>query len=314
MFINAISHYLPKTIIGNGHYARLNGLTDEWIFRRSGIRTRTKAGELENGNTMAIEAVKAMTGGSPCPLRDVDLIVGATYTPYDTVGTLAHAVQCHFNIEHARVFSVTSACSSFLNAVELVEGYFASRKARRALVVASEHNFAYTDEADERSGHLWGDGAGAVLISEERFRDDDMEIIDVRTSGLAHIGRGPDGVYLRPNDGGLVMPYGQDVFAHACKFMVSEAKDILDKNGCRLEDVDHLIPHQANARIIERVAKILGMDNGKVISNIEQLGNTGCASTMICLSQNRERFKKGDLVLITVFGGGYSSGAMLVRR
>lgn len=314
MFINAISHYLPKAVVGNGHYTGLNGLTDEWIFRRSGIRTRTKADKLENGNTMAIEAVKSMTGDLPCPLRDVDLIVGATYTPYDTVGTLAHAVQCHFNIEHARAFSVTSACSSFLNAVELVEGYFASRKARKALVIASEHNFAYTDEADERSGHLWGDGAGAALISEERFRDDDMEIIDVRTSGLAHIGRGPDGVYLRPNDGGLVMPHGQDVFVNACKFMVSEAKDILDRNGYRLEDVDHLVPHQANARIIERVAKALGMDNGKAISNIEQLGNTGCASTMICLSQNRERFKKGDLVLITVFGGGYSSGAMLVRR
>ncbi len=96
--------------------------------------------------------------------------------------------------------------------------------------------------------------------------------------------------------------------------MVSEAKTILEKNNLKLEDVDRLIPHQANARIIDRVARILGVDNGKVISNIEETGNTGCASTVICLSQNGERFKKDDLILITVFGGGYSSGAMLVRR
>lgn len=314
MYINAISHYLPETVVGNGHYRNLNGLTDEWIFRRSGIRRRTKANAVENGNTMAIETVKSAAGSLPYPLCDIDLIIGATYTPYDTVGTLAHAVQCRFRIEQTKVFSITSACSSFLNAVEIVEAYFASGKSARALVIASEHNFAYTDEADERSGHLWGDGAGAVFISKERCHADDMEIVDVRTSGLAHIGRGPDGVYLRPNDGGLVMPHGQDVFVHACKFMVSEAKSILENNDLCLDDVHYLIPHQANARIIERVAKLLGVGDGKVLGNIEELGNTGCASTVICLSQNRERFKKGDLILITVFGGGYSSGAMLVKR
>lgn len=314
MFINAISHYLPKTIIGNIYYTRLNGLTDEWIFKRSGIKKRAKASGGENANTMAIEAVGALTVDLPYLLSEIDLIVGATYTPYDTIGTLAHAVQSHFEIPAARALTITTACSSFINAVEIVEGYFALNKAEKALVIASEHNFAYTDDSDEHSGHLWGDGAGAVLISKERFSEEDIEIVDVHTSGLGHIGKGIDGVYLRPNEGGLKMPHGRDIFANASKFMASEAKDILKRNGLQPRDVDHLVPHQANARIISRVAKTLGMDNSKVVSIIEETGNTGCASTVICLSQNRARFKKDDIIVVTVFGGGYSSGAMLMRK
>src|SRR5271166_5088291 len=138
MYINAASHYLPTTIIPNEYYAKLIGLSDEWIYKRSGIRSRTRAGTHENTNTMAVEATKAAIGRLPYSLKEIDLIVGATYTPYDTVGTLAHVVQRFFRIPEARVVSVSSACSSFLNAIEIVEGYFATNKARRAIVVASE--------------------------------------------------------------------------------------------------------------------------------------------------------------------------------
>lgn len=314
MYINAISHYLPSTIVDNGHYTRVNGLSDDWIFRRSGIRQRTRAADSENTHTMAVDAITPLIGKLPYQIADVDLIVGATYTPYDTVGTLAHAVQGHFNIPRAAVVTITSACSSFVNAVEIVEGYFATGKATKALVIASEHNLAYTDDADTVSGHLWGDGAGCVFVSAERCSPDDIKIIDVHTSGLGHIGKGVAGVYLRPSNGGLTMPHGRDIFVHACNFMATEAQQILEKNRYVLEDVDYLVPHQANARIIDRVAKTLGVDNSKVISHIEDTGNTGSASTVICLSQNWERFVKGDLIVVTVFGGGYSSGAMLLRK
>src|SRR5664280_2168186 len=159
MYVNAASHYLPETTIPNEYYTKLTGLTDEWIFKRSGIRTRTRAGADENTNTMSVEAVEAAICRLPYPLGDVDLIVGATYTPYDTVATLAHAVQNHFPFRRARALSVSSACSSFLNALEIVEGYFATNKAHRAIVVAAEHNSAYSDDMDIQSGHLWGDGA-----------------------------------------------------------------------------------------------------------------------------------------------------------
>lgn len=314
MYINAASHYLPTTTVFNEYYTRLVGLSDEWIFKRSGIRSRSKASSDENTNTMAVEAVKAAIDRLPYPIRDIDLIVGATYTPYDTVGTLAHAVQRYFDIAKARAISISSACSSFLNAVEIVEGYFAINKSKKALVVSSEHNTAYSDDMDEQSGHLWGDGAGAIFISKEKTSDDDIKIIDLNTTGLGHIGKGTEGVYLRPNEGGLKMPFGKDIFVNASKYMISEVKNIMKKNHLTLEEIVHFIPHQANSRIIAQVAEGLGLHNGGLITNIEDMGNTGCASTMIGLSQNWERFKKDELIVITVFGGGYSSGAMLLRK
>jgi 3-oxoacyl-[acyl-carrier-protein] synthase III len=314
MYINVAAHYLPSTTVPNEYYLNLVGLSDEWIYKRSGIRSRTRANTDENTNTMSIEATKSAIDGLPYPVKDVDLIVGATYTPYDTVGTLAHAVQRFFHIPEARVISISSACSSFLNAVEIVEGYFATNKARRALVVASEHNSAYSDDCDVQSGHLWGDGAGVVFISKEKASEGDIEILDLNTTGLGHIGKGVEGVYLRPNEGGLKMPFGRDVFVNASKYMASEVKNILNKNHIALKEIAHLIPHQANSRIMAKVAEILGLHNGEVIMNIEENGNTGCASTMIALSQSWKRFRKGELIVITVFGGGYSSGAMLLMK
>ena len=314
MYVNAASHYLPETTIPNEYYTKLTGLTDEWIFKRSGIRTRTRAGADENTNTMSVEAVEAAICRLPYPLGDVDLIVGATYTPYDTVATLAHAVQNHFPFRRARALSVSSACSSFLNALEIVEGYFATNKAHRAIVVAAEHNSAYSDDMDIQSGHLWGDGAGAVFISNERLTDRDLEIIDLDTVGLGHIGKGMEAVHLRPNNGGLRMPFGRDVFVHAIRYMVSEVETLLTKNGFTGEDIKHFIPHQANSRIISHIAASFGLKNEEMILNIGETGNTGCASTPIALSQSWDRFQRDELIVLSVFGGGYSGGAMLMKR
>ena len=314
MYINIASHYLPKTIVPNAYYTNLIGLSDEWIYKRSGIRKRTKAATNENTNTMSIEAVKSAIECLPYPLREIDLIVGATYTPYDTIGTLAHAVQGFFNINRARVISISSACSSVLNALEIIEGYFATGKSQRAILVASEHNTAYSNDKDEQSGHLWGDGAGALFVSKGKCSENDLKVIGLETRGLAHIGKGTEGVYLRPRDGGLRMPHGKDVFVNASKYMIAEVKDLLQENHLTLKDINYLIPHQANSRIIRNIAESLGLQNGEVITNMEETGNTGCASTIIALSENWERFLSDQLVVVTVFGGGYSTGAMLLRK
>lgn len=314
MYINAAYHYLPDKIVPNSYYTNLVDLSDDWIYKRSGIRSRAKAGNDENTNTMSIDALKSGLNRLPYNLKEIDLIVGATYTPYDTIATNAHAIQSYFAISRAKALSISSACSSFINAVEVVEGYFAINKSKKALVVASEHNTAYSDDMDKQSGYLWGDGAGAALISKERISEEDIEILDLNTTGLADIGKGLDGVYLRPRNGGLQMPYGKDVFIYACKHMVYEVECLLKKNNFKPEDVSYFIPHQANSRIIVHVAEALGLKNGKLIMNIENSGNTGSASTLIGLSQNWHKFKKGELIVIAVFGGGYSSGAMLLKK
>ncbi len=314
MYINSISHYIPKQIIRNDYFKKVNGLSEEWILSRTGIQERRKALPKENTNTMANEAVKVALKQLPYSIKDIDLIIGATYTPYDTVGTLAHSVQNEFNISDAKAISISAACSSFINAIEIIEGYFAINKANKALIVASEHNTAYHDEKDMQAGYLWGDGSAAVFISKEQLSEKDYQIVDVITKGLGNIGKSVNGVFLRPINGGIKMPYGKDVFINANKYMTESIIDILNRNNLSIDDINYVIPHQANIRIIENVGKQLKVNKEKVLVNIDKLGNTGCASTPITFSQNQNKFKKEDLVAFTVFGGGYSSGAMLVKK
>jgi len=156
MYINQASYYIPTAKVLNEYFATLNGLSDDWIVERTGIRERRKAGESENTNTMAVEAVKILQQNAGSDFNDVDLIVGGTYSPYDTVVTLAHIVQHHLGLVDVQAVSVSSACSTFLNSMEIVEGYFACNKAAKAIVVLSEHNTAYSNDHDIKSGHLWG--------------------------------------------------------------------------------------------------------------------------------------------------------------
>lgn len=313
MYINAIGHYLPKEVIPNDYFLKMNGLDDAWITKRTGIKTRVRTTEEENGNTMAIEAVKAMKERYNCDFSDVDLIVGATYSPYDTVMSLSHAVQREFTIENAKAVAITSACSSFVNALEIAEAYIASGKSKKVIVVASDQNSAYSNDICSKSGHLWGDGAACILLSNEKVADTDPNVEDIITQGLGHIGQADASVYLRPNYGKLEMPIGKDVFIYACTYMAKAVETIMAQNNMSIEDIDYLIPHQANIRIMNNVAASLKLPKEKVIVNIDELGNTGSASTLIGLSQNFDRMKAGDNVVFTVFGGGYSMGGLLLK-
>lgn len=184
MFINATGFYVPEERVDNQHFLELNGLTSEWIEQRTGIRSRSKAKAEENINTMSMEAVRNALPKLPYDITDVDLIVSASYSPYDTVATAAHLAQHEFHIENAKALYLSSACSSFLNALEVVEGYFAMGKATKALILSADKNSAYYNETDPKAGHLWGDAAAAFFISKERVSEKDSEIVEVYTQGL----------------------------------------------------------------------------------------------------------------------------------
>lgn len=314
LYINVTSHYLPAITIRNERYQCLAGVSADWIQKRSGIRSRTRACCHENTSTMAVEACKHAFEQIPYSVKDIDLIVGATYTPYDTIVTLAHAVQHFFDVPKARAISISSACSSSINAIEVVEGYFATGKAHKALVIASEHNSTYSDDTDAQCGRLWGDGAGAVFISKEKISEKDVKILDINTTGLGPFGKAMDAIRMRPGNGSLRMPASRDIFSNAIRYMVTEVKTTLKKNHYTTKDIAHLIPHQANLRIMSQVGEALGLHNGEAVTNVEDTGNTGCASTTIALSQSWKKFKKDELIAVTVFGGGYSSGAMLLKK
>ena len=313
MYINATGFYVPEERVPNQHFFELNGLTSEWIEQRTGIKTRSKARPDENINTMGLEAIQNALPKLPYDIKEVDLIVAASYSPYDTVATAAHVAQREFQIQEAKALYLSSACSSFVNALEVVEGYFAMGKATKALIISADKNSAYWNETDPKAGHLWGDAAAAYFISKERVTDHDAEIVEIMTQALACVGKGPDGVHLRPRDGGIDMPEGRDVFVQACTYMPKNAIHLLEKNGYSINDLSYFIGHQANLRIMMNISKQLNLPEEKFLHNIEVLGNTGSVSSALVYAQNDARFKKGDLICITVFGGGYSAGACLIK-
>lgn len=308
-----MGYYIPSERVPNKYFHEVNGLTGDWIFQRTGIKTRSKASQNEDCHTMGVNAVRNAISKLPYNEREVDLIIAANYSPLDTVGTLAHVVQKEFHIQNAKVFYMSSACSSFANAIESVECYFAANKATKALIICSEHNTFYSNESDPQSGHLWGDAAVAMFLSKEKYDSSEPKVLDVYTRGLGHIGKGPAGVYLRPRKEGIVMPDGKDVFINACKYMVEVLHTLATNNDLSLEQLNYIICHQANLRIVSNIEKQLNLPTDRFLNNITELGNTGSASSVLVMAQNMELFAEGDFAAITVFGGGYSCGGFLIR-
>jgi 3-oxoacyl-[acyl-carrier-protein] synthase-3 len=313
MYINSIGYYVPSGRVDNDHFLNVNGLTSDWITQRTGIKTRSKAAEDENVNTMAFEAVENALTNLQYDIKDVDLIVAASYCVYDSVATVAHEVQRRFDIGGAKAVYASSACSSFINGLEIIEGYFASGKATKALLICSEHNTYFSNESDPKSGHLWGDAAVAYFISKDRILPTDHKILTIFTEGLGNVGKGPEGVRLRPKENGIEMPDGRDVFVHACRYMIHALNHALDQAGLKIEDLSKLICHQANKRIVAQVAHQLDKPLDDFFNNIEELGNTGSASAPLVFAQYKDNFNKGDKAALMVFGGGYSCGCFIVE-
>jgi 3-oxoacyl-[acyl-carrier-protein] synthase-3 len=313
MYINSIGYYIPEKRISNDYFTEVNGLTGDWIAQRTGIRTRSRASEEETIDYMGGEAIKNALPTLPYDIKDIDLIIFASYTPSDTIATTGHYIQREYNITSAKVFLVSSACSSAINAMEIIYSFLTSQIAEKALLICAERNSTYSDDTDCMSGHLWGDGATAYFLSNEPYSENDPQILDITTQGLGHIGMGLQGVFLNPKKGGLKMPHGRDVFVQACTYIAQNTKDIVELNGYSINDLSFFIGHQANMRILNNVAKQLEIPEEKILSNIGELGNTGSASALLVFAQNTDKFTSGDLICISVFGGGYSAGSCLMR-
>ena len=181
-------------------------------------------------------------------------------------------------------------------------------------MVVSEHNTAYNNDEDTVSGHLWGDGASALLITKTQPASGGFAIRELITGGAACSGKATEAVVMKPLERGMIMPFGRDVFQQACTYMPKVSQQVLEKAGLTFADVDFVLPHQANLRISRHVMQTLGLPDEKLLSNIERLGNTGCAGCGIALSEHWGQFRPGHRIVVTVFGGGYSFGAMLLEK
>jgi 3-oxoacyl-[acyl-carrier-protein] synthase-3 len=311
--------YLPSRVLTNTELAKTVDTSDEWIVQRTGIHERRIAAPGELTSDLSIHAAKAALAHAKVDAQSIDLIVLATSTPDQTFPASAVAVQAGLGIHHGAAFDLQAVCSGFVYALATADGMLRTGMAKRALVIGGETFSRILDWTDRTTCVLFGDGAGAVVL-EAQEQPGTKEDRGILTSYLRSDGRHRDKLYV---DGGpsstqtvghLRMD-GREVFRYAVG-AISEAVDgALTQSGFRSEDIDWFVPHQANKRIIDGVARKLGLKPEQVVLTLDRHGNTSAASIPLALNDavTDRRIKRGDLVMLEAMGGGFTWGATLIR-
>ena len=312
--------YLPEKVLTNDDLARIVDTSDEWIRTRTGIRQRHVAAEGELTSDLATKAAQAALDAAGVAPADIDLIVVATTTPDLTFPATATTVQEKLGITNATpAFDVQAVCSGFLYGLATVDAYLRAGMAKRALLIGAETFSRILDWEDRSTCVLFGDGAGAVVM-EARPGEGTAADRGVLATRLHADGRYRDLLYV---DGGPsstqtvghVRMKGREVFRHAVVKLAEVMEEVLADAGVVAADVDLVVPHQANIRILEGTAKKLGLPKEKVHVTVDRHGNTSAASVPLALDDaiRQGRVGEGDLVLLEAMGGGFTWGASLVR-
>ncbi len=312
---------LPEQIVTNHDLAARVDTSDEWIIERTGIRQRHIAGEGETTSTLAIAAARAALADAGLTPADIDLIVLATATPDNTFPATATKVQHALGCPNGPAFDVGAVCSGFLYALTTADSLLTTGAARRALVIGAETFSRILDWEDRTTCVLFGDGAGAVVLeAPDQARPAQNGGPGVLASRLHADGAQHDLLYV---DGGPsstqtvghLRMKGREVFRHAVVNLTNVLHEVLDDAGVCADDIDWIVPHQANKRILDATAKKLGLPAEKVIVTVDMHANTSAASVPLAFDVARRdgRIKPGDLVMFEAMGGGFTWGASLVR-
>lgn len=305
---------LPKRAVSNAELAQTVETSDEWIVERTGIKNRYIAGEGETTATMAAEAsLKALEAAGMTP-DDIDLIIVATATPDQTFPASATIVQHMLGCHGGVAFDVAAVCSGFLYAFSVAESMIRAGSAKNALVIGSETFSRILDWEDRTTCVLFGDGAGAVVLCGEVSERGVLATrlhADGRHNQLLYVDGGPS----TTGTVGKLRMRGSEVFRHAVTNLAAVMVETLEAAGVPASDVDWVVPHQANARIIDATVKKLNLPGERVIKTVDQHANTSAASVPLALDVaiRDGRIKTGDLVVLEAMGGGFTWGASLVR-
>ncbi|KPQ26433.1 MAG: 3-oxoacyl-[acyl-carrier-protein] synthase III FabH [Porphyrobacter sp. HL-46] len=311
---------LPAKVVTNAELAERVDTSDEWIVERTGIRQRYIAGEGETTATLATAAARAALADAGVDAASIGLIVLATATPDNTFPATATKVQAALGCTGGIAFDVAAVCSGFLYALATADSLLRTGMAKRALVIGAETFSRILDWDDRTTCVLFGDGAGAVVLeapSGEPGGKDAPGIIATRlhADGSCHDMLYVDGGPSTTQTTGHVRMKGREVFRHAVVNLSDVLKEVLEETGVSVEDIDWVVPHQANARILDATAKKLGIAPEKVIVTVHTHANTSAASVPLALDIARKdgRIKPGDLVMLEAMGGGFTWGASLIR-
>ena len=308
---------LPARSVSNVELAQSVDTSDEWIRERTGIQNRYIAGEDETTGTLATDAARAAIAMAGVQPSDIDLIILATATPDQTFPATATKVQAALGIDDCVAFDVAAVCSGFLYAVTVADSMIRSGAAHKALVIGSETFSRILDWEDRGTCVLFGDGAGAMLLSAEESQDGSRGILasklhaDGRHNQLLYVDGGPS----TTGTVGKLRMRGQEVFRHAVTNLASVLREVLDMAGMNGDDVDWVVPHQANARILEATARKLGLSSDKIVITVDQHANTSAASVPLAFDQavRDGRIERGNIVVMEAMGGGFTWGACLLR-
>jgi len=306
--------YLPERVLTNADLEKMVETTDEWIKSRTGIEQRHIAADDEYTSHLAHKASLAALESAGVTPNDIDFVVVGTTTPDLIFPNVACLVQDKLGIKSCPAFSVEAACSGFIYSLVVADQFIRTGGARRALVIGAETMSRIIDWTDRETCVLFGDGAGAVVLEA-------AETPGIMYSTLGADGRYRDllyassGVSLRQREGAALRMKGNEVFKVAVKTLENLVDDVVEKNNLEKGQIDWLIPHQANIRIISATAKRLALPMERVILTVREHGNTSAASVPMALDTaiRDGRIKRGDLLLLEAFGGGFTWGASLIR-
>lgn len=307
---------LPRRIVTNAELAERVDTSDEWIVARTGIRQRHIAEADETTATLAIAAARAAIEDAGIEASSIGLIVLATATPDNTFPATATKVQAALGCQGGIAFDVAAVCSGFLYALATADSLLRTGMAKRALVIGAETFSRILDWEDRTTCVLFGDGAGAIVLEAGR-EGDTAGIIGTRlhADGDKHELLYVDGGPSTTQTVGHLRMRGQEVFRHAVVNLSDVLKEVLEDTGYSAGDIDWVVPHQANARILDATARKLGIAPDRVIVTVDRHANTSAASVPLALDVARKdgRIKAGDLVMLEAMGGGFTWGASLIR-
>ena len=305
--------YLPERILTNAELERTIETTDEWIFTRTGIRERHIVAEGQYTSDMALEAAKKAIEAANIDIQSIDLIVLATTTPDRTFPSTACLLQQKLGIINCPAFDLQAVCSGFVYALATADNFIKAGAAKCALVVGADAMSRITDWTDRSNCILWGDGAGAVILQ----ASDERGILSTHlhaNGNYADMLMVPQGVSNQEGSKTILME-GNAVFKMAVNTLDAIVDDTLAANGLEKSDVDWLVPHQANIRILQSTAKKLGMSMDRVVTTVDKHGNTSAASIPLALdvAVRDGRIKRGETILMEAFGGGFTWGSVLMK-
>ena len=312
--VSGVGSALPKRSVSNAELAAQVDTSDEWIVERTGIRNRYIAADGETTASLATDAALAALEHAGLAPQDIDLIVLATATPDQTFPSSATKVQAALGIDDCIAFDVHAVCTGFLYALTVADSMLRGGNAKRALVIGSETFSRIIDWEDRATCVLFGDGAGALVLSAEETESGILATklhADGRHNDLLFV----DGGVSTTGTIGKLRMKGREVFRHAVVNLAGVLNEVREGAGLTAADVDWVVPHQANARILDATAKKLGLPPEKVVVTVDQHANTSAASVPLALDTAVKdgRIKRGDLVVLEAMGGGFTWGAAALR-